>query len=63
MGDVDDINTAKFAEFMAYKLGTRKWTVSAARTMSGQMKALGYVKTITHAQLDAFKQEFAERHQ
>lgn len=61
MGDVDDINTAKFAEFMARKVGTRKWTVSDAPKLTGKMKALGYDKLVSHAALSAYKQEFSER--
>jgi hypothetical protein len=62
MGDTDDINTAKFAEFMARKVGTRRWAVSDAPKLTGKMKALGYDKLVSYKQLDAFKQEFSEKY-
>lgn len=57
----DDIEQYRWLEFVAAKLGTRKWTVG--NKLTDGAKALGYVKAIPQKQLDKLRSEFDERNQ
>lgn len=52
----DDIETYKWLEFVARKLGTRHWTVG--RRLSRDKKRLGYQKAITPTQLEKLREQF-----
>ena len=57
--DPADIDTFKWREFMARKVGTRQWTIG--KKLTGRMKALGYQKAVPAEQVEQLREEFRAR--